>query len=220
MRFITTVLVDLLILSSMSFAQNTRQLEREKPNPPTERRTALVIGNGGYTKVGPLGNPVNDATDIAAALRILGFDVIIGTDTNLVQMRRLIREFGEKLELQKGVGLFYYAGHGVEVRGKNFLVPVDADIAREVETEDYAIDIDSVLRQMDAAGNGFNIVILDPAATIPLHAAGTAAETRAGWQMCLHRPEHILPLLPRRDRRHLTGRERETASLPAHCSKI
>jgi uncharacterized caspase-like protein len=76
-------------------------------------------------------------------------------------MRRLIREFGERLELNKGVGLFYYAGQGVEVRGKNLLVPVDADIAREVETEDYAVEVNSVLRQMDSAGNGFNIVILD-----------------------------------------------------------
>ncbi|MFN0280005.1 MAG: SUMF1/EgtB/PvdO family nonheme iron enzyme [Pyrinomonadaceae bacterium] len=126
-----------------------------------EKRIALVIGNGGYKFVSPLGNPTNDAGDMAATLRFLGFEVITGTDTNLVQMRRLIREFGEKLEAAKGVGLFFYAGHGVEVRGRNFLVPVDADIGREVETEDYAIDLNTVLRQMDAANNGFNIVILD-----------------------------------------------------------
>lgn len=130
-------------------------------NPPDSRRLALVIGNGRYSRVSSLTNPINDASDMAAVLESLGFEVIRGTDASLIQMRRLIREFGEKLEAQKGVGLFYYAGHGVEVRGKNFLVPIDADIAREIETEDYAIDLSSIMRQMDAANNGFNIVILD-----------------------------------------------------------
>lgn len=142
-----------------ALGQGRRQLIQ--PTGDGQKRIALVIGNGGYKFVGPLDNPVNDATDIAAALQALGFDVIRGTDTNLIQMRRLIREFGEKLAQQKGIGLFYYAGHGVEVRGRNFLVPVDAEIAREVETEDNAIDVNTVLRQMDAANNGFNIVILD-----------------------------------------------------------
>lgn len=143
--------------------QDNRQLKRDQtqPNGAVQRRIALVIGNGNYQRVSPLDNPVNDATDIAAALQGLGFEVIKDTDTNLVQMRRLIREFGERLAQQKGIGLFYFAGHGVEVRGRNFLVPVDADIAREAETEDYAVDVNAVLRQMDAADNGFNIVILD-----------------------------------------------------------
>lgn len=162
MRFIRAILINLLVCSSVLVAQTNRNLEREKPaSSQTEKRIALVMGNGNYQRVSPLDNPVNDATDIAAALQGLGFEVIKGTDTNLVQMRRLIREFGEKLAQQKGIGLFYYAGHGVEVRGRNFLVPVDADIAREIETEDYAIDVNTILRQMDAANNGFNIVILD-----------------------------------------------------------
>jgi len=157
-----TVFIGQAVFPVGAFAQDSRQLERPAAaNSPNGKRTALVIGNGRYAKVSPLDNPVNDATDMAAVLSGLGFEVIKGTDTNLVQMRRLIREFGEKLEQQKGVGLFYYAGHGVEVRGKNFLVPVDADIAREVETEDYAIDLNSLMRQMDAANNGFNVVILD-----------------------------------------------------------
>lgn len=156
------VVIGLVIqICGVVMAQEGRQLVREKVSANAEKRLALVIGNGRYTNVSPLDNPVNDASDMAAALQKLGFEVIKGTDTNLVQMRRLIREFGEKLEVNKGVGLFYYAGHGVEVRGKNFLVPIDADIAREVETEDYAIDVNSILRQMDAAANGFNVVILD-----------------------------------------------------------
>ena len=158
-RWILICVIFTLAVQSV-IAQEARQLTQVKPKV-SDKRIALVIGNGSYQRVSPLDNPVNDATDIAAALRTLRFDVIIGTDTNLVQMKRLIREFGEKLAQQKGVGLFYYAGHGVEVRGKNFLVPIDADIAREVETEFYAIDVNLILTQMDDANNGFNIVILD-----------------------------------------------------------
>lgn len=100
-------------------AQVNRQLVQES-RQTSGKRTALVIGNGRYQSVSRLDNPVNDANNLAAALQLLGFEVIRGTDANLVQMRRLIREFGAKLEAGNGVGLFYYAGHGVEVRGKNF----------------------------------------------------------------------------------------------------
>lgn len=126
-----------------------------------EKRLALVIGNGNYQHTASLNNPVNDATDMTKTLRELGFEVISGTNQSLAQMRKLLREFGAKLKQDGGVGLFYYAGHAVQVNGRNFLIPVDADIASEVETEDVAFDVNSVLRQMDAAGNGFNIVILD-----------------------------------------------------------
>lgn len=150
----------LCFFAHVFLAQEGRELTAVKPKI-SEKRIALVIGNGKYQHVSALDNPVNDATDISAALKALGFEVITGTDTNLVQMRRLIRQFGEQLERQKGVGLFYYAGHGVEVRGRNYLVPVDANISREVETEDYAIDVNLILTHMDDANNGFNIVILD-----------------------------------------------------------
>ncbi len=159
MRAITAILLNVLVWSAVAFAQPDRQLVQDKPG--AQKKTALVIGNGRYLRASSLDNPVNDATDIAAALEGLGFQVIKGTDTNLVRMRQLIREFGETLAKHKGIGLFYYAGHGVEVRGRNFLVPVDADITQEVETEDSAIDVYTILRRMDAADNGFNIVILD-----------------------------------------------------------
>ncbi len=124
-------------------------------------RTALVIGNSSYKNVSPLENPVNDANDMAVALEKLGFEVIKGTDADRVQMMRLIRRFGERLAARKGVGLFFYAGHGVEVRRDNYLIPIDADITREVETEFYAIEVNMVLKNMEDAGNGFNIVLLD-----------------------------------------------------------
>ena len=90
-----TALVALMALAcfSLTFAQDTRQLVQDKPKV-SDKRIALVIGNGRYQKVSQLDNPVNDATDMAVVLQGLGFEVIKGTDTNLVLMRRLIREFG------------------------------------------------------------------------------------------------------------------------------
>ena len=97
-------------------------------------RVALVIGNGAY-KSSPLGNPVNDATDVAASLRKLGFNVILRTNVNRVQMRSALRDFSEALKRGQ-VGLFYYAGHGVESKGKNFLIPLAANMENEFELED------------------------------------------------------------------------------------
>jgi tetratricopeptide (TPR) repeat protein len=144
-------------------AQATRQLERERTGAPaaSQKRLALVIGNGGYKFVGPLANPVNDASDMAAALRKLGFEVISGTDQNKRQMETLIRQFGERLSETKAVGLFYYAGHGFQSAGQNFLAPVDADIPAEDEIEYSAVNLNFVLGKMAVAGNPLNIVILD-----------------------------------------------------------
>ena len=115
------------VLASFTFAQDNRQLVLEKP-PTSDKRIALVIGNGAYTKAKTLPNPANDAIDMAAALKTLGFEVISGTDQNKRQMETLIREFGSKLA-NGGVGLFYYAGHGIQVNGYNYLVPVSGPSA-------------------------------------------------------------------------------------------
>jgi ankyrin repeat protein len=120
----------------------------------------LVIGNGAYTSAPPLRNPPNDARDIAATLKELAFDVTSGINVNQRDFKRLIREFGQKLKAG-GSGLFYYAGHGVQSRGRNYLIPVDADIQSEAEVEDSGVDVGLVLNYMDDAQNGLNIVILD-----------------------------------------------------------
>ena len=125
----------------------------------TERRIALVIGNSAY-KNSPLRNPVNDATDMAAKLRRLGFQVSLGKDWSRKEMRTAIRSFGDELK-RGGVGLFYYAGHGMQAEGKNYLIPVGSDIAREDEIEDEAVDAGSILRKMESAGNTMNMVFLD-----------------------------------------------------------
>lgn len=147
------------VIAQQTRGSGNRQLRREAAT--SEKRLALVIGNGAYQNAAPLSNPTNDATDVAATLRTLGFEVLSDINQTLPQMRKLVREFGAKLKQNGGVGLFYYAGHGIQVAGRNFLVPVEAKIETEVETEDVALDVNSVLRQMDTAGNGFNIVILD-----------------------------------------------------------
>ncbi len=94
-------------------------------------RHALVIGNGSY-KTAPLTNPVNDARDIARTLRKIGFDVIEKKNVNRKQMRGAVRKFKDKIK-NGGVGLFYFAGHGVQVNGINYLVPIGADMSQEYE---------------------------------------------------------------------------------------
>ena len=128
-----------------------------------ERRVALVIGNAAY-KVNPLKNPVNDSTDMARSLRSVGFDVIEANNTTLAQMREVTRRFADKLG-NSDVGLVYYSGHGVEVKGKNYLIPVNADIKREYEVVDQAFDASQFLEMMDNIrgpnNKRVNILIVD-----------------------------------------------------------
>ena len=140
----------------------SRTVEAESRNlavSPTQadKRVALVIGNGAYSST-PLRNPVNDAHDMAVALRGLGFQVIERSNATQKEMNKAIIEFGEKLSA-KTVALFYYAGHGVQVRGKNFLIPVDATISSETAVRAEGVDVDTVLDQLSSSP--LNIVILD-----------------------------------------------------------
>ncbi len=139
-----------------------------------ETRIALVIGNSNYS-FSPLTNPVNDATDMAETLKELGFNVFIHTDLDRKQMRQVIRKFGEKLK-KSDVGLFYYAGHGIQIKGKNFLVPISADVTSADEVEDESIDASSVLRKMETAGNPVNILILDACRNNPFARSFRSAE--------------------------------------------
>ncbi|MES0198997.1 caspase domain-containing protein [Mesorhizobium sp. M0011] len=113
-----------------------------------QRRVALVIGNGTYAEAGTLANPVNDALDIADKLRSIGFDVIEGNDLGKRELERSIGEFSDALE-GAGVGLFYYAGHGLQVDGRNYIVPVDARLDVPVKLQLEAVPIDEVLDIME-----------------------------------------------------------------------
>jgi len=125
----------------------------------TEKKVALVIGNSGYSSA-PLKNPVNDAIDISNSLELLGFEVVRGTDLNRKQLRQRVREFGSLLT-KADVGFFYFAGHGIQFNGENYLIPVSVDINSEDEVVDEAISISSILHKMEGAGNAINIVVLD-----------------------------------------------------------
>jgi uncharacterized caspase-like protein len=125
----------------------------------TGSRYALIIGNSHYA-IGPLRNPVNDARALAQVLRALAWNVDLVENASYPVMDKAIRAFGDSLR-EGYVGLFYYAGHGVQVGGRNFLIPVDSVIEREDEIPFKAIDVGQVLAKLESAGNAMNIVILD-----------------------------------------------------------
>jgi formylglycine-generating enzyme required for sulfatase activity len=127
-----------------------------------ETRIALVIGNSAYSS-GPLPNPANDAKMIGETLSSLGFEVIARRNADQNTMKRAIQEFGSRLEKggPSAVGLFYYAGHGVQLNGRNYLIPTTAQIEREGDVEIEAVSADWVIEQMRYARNRLNIVILD-----------------------------------------------------------
>jgi len=131
-----------------------------------ERRTALIIGNGSYHS-GPLKNPVNDATDMAVALKSLDFDVVLKTNARMQDMEEAIRDFGNRLK-RGGEGLFFYAGHAVQINGKNYLIPIGANVTRETDAKYQAIDAEMILDEMANAGNHMNIMILDACRDNPL----------------------------------------------------
>ena len=143
-----------------------------------EQRIALIIGNSAYATA-PLANPVNDARLMSRVLREQGFDVIERLDVGQNDMKRAVKDFGNRLKAAQGeaIGLFYYAGHGLQVRGENFLIPIDAEIEDEGDVDIYAISADAVLRTIEDARNGLNIIILDACRNNP-YARSFRAATR------------------------------------------
>ncbi len=125
----------------------------------SERRVALVIGNASYA-IGPLKNPLNDARAMTTTLKDLGFNVIALENASVGQMLDAIREFALKAK-DSQVRLFYYAGHGVQVKGKNYLIAVDANIQSEDDIAAKSADVTELLDRLGQLKNGLNIVILD-----------------------------------------------------------
>ena len=136
---------------------------RPQPSSRIERRVALVIGNSNY-KVGPLSNPVNDASDMAEALKATGFEVFLVQNATIARVREVTRKFAEVIT-SSDVALIFYAGHGLESRGKNYIIPVDANIKHEYELEDQAYDAGRWLDMLEDSRSSnkhrVNIVILD-----------------------------------------------------------
>jgi uncharacterized caspase-like protein len=127
----------------------------------TQPRIALVVGNAHYASVGPLRNPENDARDMCTSLKQLGFQTQCLVDVaNKRDFKEAIRTF--TAALSKGTaGLFYYAGHGLQVDGENYLVPTQAELKVRADIDDESLNLKYLMAELDQAGNGFNIVILD-----------------------------------------------------------
>jgi caspase domain-containing protein len=140
---------------------------------PAEKRLALVIGNARYPELA-LNNPENDAHLIAATLRSLGFEVTELVNVKAFEFRRAVREFARRLQGEEGAGVFYYAGHGVQIDGRNYLLPVDINLRDEDEVRDDGIDVDELLlRRLDHANGRVRIVILDACRDNPYAGAGS-----------------------------------------------
>ncbi|MDP3075820.1 MAG: caspase family protein [Bradyrhizobium sp.] len=124
-----------------------------------EKRVALVLGNSAYTKVTPLSNPRNDAASMAALFEKAGFSVVSRNDLTIEEMRKTMRDFTEASG-DAEIAVIYYAGHGIEIDGINYLLPIDAKLARDIDVEDEAISMDRVMRTIEPARK-LRLLILD-----------------------------------------------------------
>jgi uncharacterized caspase-like protein len=137
------------------------------------RKIALVVGNARYASL-PLNNPENDARVVASALRQLGFTVTEHVNLSVKDFRRVLREYARRLQNDDGIGVFYYAGHGVQIDGRNYLLPVDINLRDQEEVKDESVDIEELfLSKIDKVGSYPRIVILDACRDNPF-----AAKTR------------------------------------------
>ena len=126
-----------------------------------EKKLALVIGNARYPAL-PLNNPENDARVVASTLRRLGFEVREHVNLPIKEFRRVLRDYARALQNEEGVSVFYYAGHGVQIDGRNYLLPVDVNLRDEEEVKDESVDVDELfISRLERARTQVRIVILD-----------------------------------------------------------
>ncbi len=170
-RLITNIFFVILMIALPSMAE-------------AQKRIALVIGNGEYDSVGNLSNPPNDARLMARTLRDLNFEVIEQIDATQKSLKRAVRNFGKLIETggDDAIALFYYAGHGVQVKGANYIIPVDAEIDNEGDVDIEAIDMNAILSLMEYSGAGLNFVILDACRNNPF-SRGFRSATRGLAEM-------------------------------------
>ncbi len=128
--------------------------------PTWAKNYALLIGNSHYS-IGELDNPANDASDLANTLRAIGFETTVKVNVDSSAMKSLIRDFGEKLKNNDGIGLFFFAGHGVQVNGENYMLPVGFPFKNEQDVEKNAVQANMILRYMEDSKNRVNVVVLD-----------------------------------------------------------
>lgn len=149
-------------------------------NVSKQKRVAIVIGNADYQNITKLANSVNDAKLMAETLTNLGFEVYEYENLSKSDMSDRIYDFGDKLKAENAVGLFYYAGHGLQVNGKNYLVPVDAKVERPQQVDDNCVTLDRVLNELETAKNDLNIIILDACRNNPFPEVSRAVGGNGG----------------------------------------
>jgi|GEM_PF-3082309 len=166
---------------TVSQVQPQQVVPEKKPSMPLVnlRKLALVIGNSDYKYGGYLRNPTNDAQDMSRTLKDLGFDVMYYTNQDLNSLKRAIDQFGLKLS-KYDVGLFYYAGHGVQSKGYNYFIPIDANLQSEAQVEFNCVNTDRLLALMEDAGNSTNIIILDACRDNPFERSWRRSATGSG----------------------------------------
>ncbi|MFN8211217.1 MAG: caspase domain-containing protein [Bacteroidales bacterium] len=172
-KILTALIISFAMFCTYSYGQKTQN------TAGPERRLALVIGNAAYLHSPALANPVNDARSMRTALQALGFDVFEYEDVNQSRMKEAIDNFGNKLK-NYSVGLFFYSGHGIQSKGANYLIPIDANIQSEQQIEYDCVQADRVLGFMEAAGSKVNIVILDACRNNPFERSWSRAVEGTG----------------------------------------
>jgi uncharacterized caspase-like protein len=157
-----------------------------------ETRVAQVVGNSAYRSIGTLANPANDATLMANTLRELGFSLVGGgpqLDLDKASFEQALQKFGDSL-IGADVALFYYAGHGLQVGGANYLVPVNANPTREADVPLQMVNANIVLGQMESSGTRLNLMILDACRNNPL--AGRSLRATGAGLAQMSAPEGTL----------------------------
>jgi len=158
---VMTILCAVLQMDTLLQAQSRGLTVDGKTVTGEEPRLALVIGNAAYDSA-PLRNPVQDVRAMSTALQGMGFTVTALENASLGEMKRAIDDFGDALRTgNNGVGLFYFSGHGMQVKGRNFLIPIGARLKGERDVEYESVDVGRILGKMEDAGNRMNLVILD-----------------------------------------------------------
>jgi len=165
----TKIILSLFLLLLFAEAGSDRSIYRKKYS--NENKVALVIGNSNYTHFSRLKNTLNDARDMQKILKSKGFDVLYLQNGNLEDMETMVDKFSTKLG-EGGVGFFYYAGHGLEVDGKNYLVPIGADISKKNKVKYRSLPVDMIIDEMEDSHNRLNIIVLDACRNDPFSRGG------------------------------------------------
>jgi len=160
-------------------------------SPMWAAKEALLIANADYSHFGKLPNPISDARQLGDVLRQIGFNVQVVENASREGMLDALSSFEERLKASRGIAFFHYGGHGVQVDGRNFLIPADADIPDEKRVATRAVDVDEIMGALDSSGSSVNVVVLDACRDNPLPATSTRSATR-GLSVVAAKPKNSI----------------------------